>query len=176
MNKPTLISINQELLDLTYQRESILRACEGEITKENETVLNELELRLAALLKQNKDKVSSYCSYLDSMELEIAFCNQRIKEVEAYINRIKSTQEWLLNTAKLVINSNGGDPLEGNFGNKISLRKSESVKVDIPAEQLPKKYRKIKVEADKKLIKEDLKNGKKIKGCSIEENQNPGWK
>lgn len=36
-NKPTLVSINKEILEVTHKREMILIECEGELTPEIET-------------------------------------------------------------------------------------------------------------------------------------------
>ena len=58
---------------------------------------------------------------------------------------------------------------------KFTVRKSESVAVK-DAETLPRAYIRLKREADKKLIKEALKRGEQIEGCSIVENYSLGVK
>lgn len=177
MNKPTLISLNQELMDLANEREMILVQSEGEITLENESKIKELELRISGLLGQSKDKVSNYCAFLDSIETEINFCDKRIKEVQNYVKRLKNTQDWLLGTAKALIEINK-KPLEGNYGNKISLRKSTCLEVTIEPEKLPEGLKRlsISVEADKDAIKEKLKLGEEVDGCKMVDRYSPTWK
>jgi hypothetical protein len=175
-NKPTLISVNKELLELTQKREEILIQCEGELTPEIETELKQIELSIMGLLTQNKDKVTSYCAFLDSLEIEKAYCKQRIKEVEKYVNRLEKTQEWLLGTAKYIIDSNGKD-LEGHYGNKIFLKKSTSVEVT-DLKLLPPNCVNLKVEKtpDKNAIKDFIKKGFPIQGAKLVEKFNPSWK
>ena len=177
MNKPTLVSLNSELIEIAQQREMILIESEGEITEANTTIINELELRAKSLLVHSKEKVSSYCSFLDSLEMESSFCEQKIKEVQAYVKRLRNTQDWLLSTAKLVIESSGSN-LEGNFGNRIFIRKSTSTEVNIEAHKLPVEFQKIttNISANKELIKDKLKSGVEIEGCRLIENKNINWK
>lgn len=177
MSKPTLISLSHELLDLTRQREDILIEAQGLITVENEAMISELEFRIKSLLVQNKDKVTNYVGFLDSLEIEMAYCKQKVEEVQRYVKRLENTKEWLENTAKMVIESTG-KPLLGNFGNRISLRKSKSVQINCPVDSLPEEYKRIKttVEADKKSLKEDLEAGVEIEGVSIVEKSSVQWK
>lgn len=56
----------------------------------------------------------------------------------------------------------------------VARRKSETVQLEPEASELPKRYQRVKVEADKTLIKADLKAGVEIKGAQIVERQN--WK
>lgn len=133
-------------------------------------------MELMQLLTENKDKVSSYCSLLDSIELEQAYCKQRIKEVEKYVERKEKTKEWLLTTAKFIIESTGCD-LVGYYGNKIYLKKSTVVEVD-DIKKIPAVYLNVKIEttANKNVLKADLKSGVVIPGATLLEKYNPTWK
>lgn len=177
MNKPTLISINSEIMELARQREMILIGSEGEITEVNQSLISELEFRIKGLLTESKEKVTNYCSFLDSLDVEAAYCEQKIKEVQQYVKRLKSTQDWLLSTAKVVIDASG-EPLAGNFGNKISLRKSTSVEVICDPDSLPEGFKRVKitVEADKTALKDAIKNGLVIDGVSLVEKSSATWK
>ena len=52
---------------------------------------------------------------------------------------------------------------------KISSRKSTVLRVDCEPEYLPTSYTRLKIEADKIAIKNALKGGEKINGCSLVE-------
>jgi hypothetical protein len=55
-----------------------------------------------------------------------------------------------------------------DYTNYINPR-SVSTVVDIPAEDLPERFQRVKVEADKTAIKDALKRGEVIEGCSMSE-------
>jgi len=57
---------------------------------------------------------------------------------------------------------------------KITSRRTESVIVDAPAEELPAQFARVKVEANKTAIKAALKAGEQIDGCSLVERRS--WK
>lgn len=80
-------------------------------------------------------------------------------------NKIESLQKWLSNALE-------GQPMKTNRV-EVSFRRSEAVQI-LDEDKLPKKYqfKKITYAPDKKLIKETLKSGLKIKGCTLVENQN----
>jgi hypothetical protein len=54
----------------------------------------------------------------------------------------------------------------------ISWRKSNALLVDIPPEELPEQYQKVKTEADKTGIKAAIKSGEEIQGCTLETRHN----
>jgi len=54
----------------------------------------------------------------------------------------------------------------------ISWRKSTGTLVGVEPEDLPKRFTRVKIEADKTLIAAALKAGKTVEGCSLEERQN----
>lgn len=147
----------------------------GEITPDLESDLIEIENQIKSLLIQNKDKVSNYCNYLDSMENEVNFCKDKIKEVEKYVSRIENSKEWLLKLAKTVIELNDL-PLEGNFGNKIYLRKSVSTEITVDPMQLPVEFQKLEIKANVSEIRDALKSGLHIEGCRLVEKKNVNWK
>jgi hypothetical protein len=92
---------------------------------------------------------------------------KRLQALKKHHNNItKNLKDRLLNAVNLF------GPFEVGF-TKFSTRKSESVIVE-DVNSLPKDFKVIKVteQADKKAIKESLKAGNKIEGCSIQENKN----
>ena len=52
---------------------------------------------------------------------------------------------------------------------KITSRRTESVIVDAPAEELPAEFARVKVEANKTALKAALKAGEQIDGCTLVE-------
>jgi len=57
---------------------------------------------------------------------------------------------------------------------KITSRRTESVIVDAPAEDLPMEFARVKVEANKAALKAALKAGEQIDGCTLVERRS--WK
>lgn len=165
MNKPTLISITGELLDL----QRILEENSGELPVE-------LEMKMSEVLAEDKKKVTAYTNVLSSYDQEITFVKERIREATEYIKRLERMQEKLLDIAHHAIDLRGGEALEGEMGRKIYLRKSTSVEVLAHPELLPIDCQRIKIEADKTAIKAKLLEGETVEGCKLIETQNIIWK
>ncbi len=103
-----------------------------------------------------------------------------IKNMKAEANAIKEEKQSLAKRQQVLENKidSVSNFLQGYLAGKkfetskvvISYRASESVEVDM--DLVPKKYLRVKYEADKETIKQMLKEGKKVKGCSLESKQN----
>lgn len=137
----------------------------GEIT-------SELELALQ-INKDNFHSKSENYAYItkqfdgemDIIDNEIKRLQQAKKSREKTIQRLKDTIELAMLTFEV-------DKIETPLI-KISFRKSESVEVT-DVNELPNEYKVIKVieSADKLKIKDALKSGMFIEGCSIKTNRN----
>ena len=137
----------------------------GEITPE-------LELALQ-INKDNFHSKSEYYGYItkhfdvemDIIDNEIKRLQQAKKSREKTIERLKATIELAMNTFDI-------DKIETPLI-KISFRKSESVEVS-DVNELPNEFKVIKLteSADKLKIKDALKSGMFISGCSIKTNRN----
>ena len=157
--KTTLFNIETEYLALI----SNIEALEGEITPE-------IEEQLAINEKQLQGKSTAYLQVITTKEGINDAIDIEIKRLQAIkkrnVNLTARLKDRLLEAVKLF------GEFEVGF-NKFSTRKSSSVQVD-DVNSLPSEFKTVKVTeaADKKAIKEALKAGKKIEGCSIVNNLN----
>jgi hypothetical protein len=153
----SLYNIETEYLELI----SVIESMDGEITEDvNELlIINESQLKAKSIgynkVITNKEAINT------AIDIEIKRLQTLKNRNNKLIGRLK---ESLLNAVKMF------GTIETQF-NKFGTRKSSSVVVE-DVNKLPKEYKVIKVEekADKKKIKEALKNGLEIKGCSISDN------
>lgn len=153
------------------------------IQKEYQNLVNELienggeltpELEIALqITKDNFHSKSENYAYItkqfasenDIIDNEIKRLQQAKKAREKTIERLKSTIEYAMNTFEV-------DKIETPLI-KISFRKSESVEVE-DVNNLPALYKVVKVSetADKLKIKDAIKSGILIEGCTIKTNKN----
>ena len=160
--KTTLYNIEQEYLTLISE----IEALDGELTPEIEDQLNinkeQLESKSVAYLQviATKDGVNS------AIDIEIKRLQALKKRNNGLVDNLKNR---LLDAVNL-FGTNGA--FEIGF-NKFGTRKSSSVAVD-DVNSLPTEYKTVKVTeaADKKAIKDAIKAGIDIPGCSIVENLN----
>ena len=155
----TLYDIKQEYLELINQVEEM----EGELTPE-------IEEQLQINKNELQNKAIAYHSFIlskDSFNMQI---DSEIKRLQALKKRNNSLIDNLKQRLVGAIETFG----EFTVGtNTFGLRKSEKVEVE-DVNQLPKEYKTIKVteQANKILIKKDLKLGKEIENCYIVEQYN----
>ena len=102
---------------------------------------------------------------MDIIDNEIKRLQQAKKTREKAIERLKANIEMAMNTFEV-------DKIETPLI-KISFRKSESVEVE-DVNNLPNEFKVIKLSetADKLKIKDAIKSGILIEGCSIKTNRN----
>ena len=157
--KKSIYEISNDYLTLMNEIEQ----ADGEITSEMESQLqiNEGELQ---------SKSIAYLSVIKERETFVSQIDEEIKRLTALKKRNNSLVNRLKENILNAVNLFG--TIETKF-NKFSTRKSESVEV-LDVNELPKEFKVIKVteQADKKAIKEALKNGQEVKGCSIQSNYN----
>ena len=136
----------------------------------------ELTPELELALQINKDNFHSksenyayitkqFDGEIDIIDNEIKRLQQAKKTREKAIERLKANIEMAMNTFEV-------DKIETPLI-KISFRKSESVEVE-DVNNLPALYKVVKVSetADKLKIKDAIKSGILIEGCSIKTNRN----
>jgi hypothetical protein len=146
---------------------------------ENEGELDQaLEERLENLMVSEKAKVTSFCNFLDALESESKFVDEKIKEAKAYKERIDNKIERILGYAKYILEKRGEKSIEGVLGKKLTMREYESVQIDCPAEDLPFDYvtEDTKYTPNKQLIKAAIKLGEEIPGCRIVKTNKVSWK
>lgn len=157
--KTTLYNIESDYLNLIER----IQEMEGEITPEIEEQLiineNQLESKSIAYL----EVITSSENYIKSIDDEIKRLQVLKKKSNNLVDKLKNR---LLEAVKIF------GAFEVGF-TKFGTRKSSSIEVE-DVNELPKEYKVIKVteQADKKKLKEAIKNGEEIKGVELKENIN----
>ena len=159
MEKQTLYKIEENYIELIRQVEE----AEGEITDEiNEQLeINETQLQ---------SKSIAYLSVIKSKEAFTMQIDDEIKRLQTLKRQNNNIVSYLKNRLLNAVNLFGA--FEVGF-TKFSTRKSESLIVG-DVNELPNEFKvkKLTIQADKIAIKKAIKNGMKIKGCSIQQNKN----
>ena len=159
MMKNNLFIIEQQYLQLMSDVEEV----EGVLTPE-------LEEALTINKSQLEGKSTAYLHIISTREALNNQAKDEIKRLQAFVkandNLVIKLRSRLLDAVKLF----------GAFEvgiNKFGARKSSTVEVD-DVNSLPSDFKVVKVTetADKKAIKEALKSGQVIEGCSIVEHLN----
>lgn len=160
---PSLIQLNQELIDIMREVETL----EGELP-------GDLEAKLTALISASAEKVSNYCLMMDYYDAQIKLIESRVKEANEYKAYLAKQIERMEIVALKVIKSRG-ERLAGTEGRWISTRKSSSVKIIDPG-ILPPDYVRIKIESDKTAIKKAIDQGELVPGAEIETSERISYK
>jgi len=145
-----------------------------------------LEIDLSYLPEEQKEKARAdifqqWIDKAEDWEAKIESCGYAAKclekEAEAIasmISDLKSRQQRKEAEAKrlktymmMAMQSQGIAKVKGKYST-IYTSTSSSVQLSLPIEELPSKYHKQNIVADKQLIKKDLTAGKRIKGAKIE--------
>lgn len=157
--KKSLYKIDNDYLELMQEIESM----DGEITEDAEKrlIINKHELQTKSI---------AYLQLIRTKEGMNLMISEEIKRLQALKKRndniVSRLNNNLLNAVKI-----HGD-IKTPF-NTFGTRKSTTLEVE-DVNALPKEYKVIKVteQADKNKIKQVLKMGEKIKGCSLKTNIN----
>lgn len=154
----------KSLYEITNDYHSLMNDIElneGEITPELNEALDITE-------KELQSKSMAYLSVIKQSESFVSQIDDEIKRLQALKKRNTTLVDNLKSRLLNAVNLFGA--FEVGF-TKFGTRKSESIEVE-DVNSLPSEYKTIKVveSADKKAIKEALKSGKEIKGCSISSN------
>ena len=144
----------------------------NELIENGAELTPELELALQITKDNFHSKSESYAfitrqfdAEMDIIDNEIKRLQQAKKTREKAIERLKANIEMAMNTFEV-------DKIETPLI-KISFRKSESVEVE-DVNNLPNEFKVIKLSetADKLKIKDAIKSGILIEGCTIKTNRN----
>lgn len=123
------------------------------------------------LQTERKKKLEGVALYYKELEVEAEALDAEAKKLLARAKSVRNRAEWFKKYISDSMIGNGDTELKTSRC-AITFRKSEKVIVDEGI--LPKMYlvKKVDYSADKKMIKEVLKSGKKVRGAYIEVNQN----
>lgn len=126
---------------------------------------------LDELQEERKQKLENVALYIKELKVEADALDAEAKRLSARAKTISKRMEFFKNYVSTSMITNGDKELKTSRC-AITFRKSEKVIVD--ESRIPKAYlvKKVELAPDKRLIKELLKGGKKIRGAHLEESQN----
>lgn len=115
-------------------------------------------------------KVEALLAYADHCKALAAECADKAKEWQAAGKRRAARGDRCKQSAVRLLDLNGG-PVDMAGGRRAHVveRKSVSVSVSVPVEELPFGFRAIKTSADKTAIKKALQAGSTVPGCALVE-------
>jgi hypothetical protein len=159
--KLTIYQIEQSYNQLAEQ----LIDNDGELTPE-------LSEQLAITEEQLQNKSVAYSFVIKQMDADIDIIDAEIKRLQAAKKQREKATEYLKDRIKHAMDLFEIEEIKTPLV-KINFRKSETVEVD-DVNALPYAYKTVKVveTADKVAIKEAIKNGADIIGCSIATHRN----
>jgi hypothetical protein len=137
---------------------------------ETEELTPELEQELLINQDQLQSKAINYAKVINNYQGESDQIDAEIKRLKAMKDSRDKKINWLKESLKLAMMVSGIDKIDSPLF-KLSLRRSESVEVEVP-EALPLDWqlRKVVITADKISIKKAIKEGYAITGARIVEN------
>ncbi|WP_305153355.1 siphovirus Gp157 family protein [uncultured Dubosiella sp.] len=115
-----------------------------------------------------EDKVDGIAYYIKNYETSVKAIKEEIKLLNERAKRYENRAKWLRKYLLAAMNARELDKVE-TIKNTIFTRKSYFVNI-VDQDALPKKYfiKKIDYSPDKKMIKETLDAGKRVKGAEIQ--------
>jgi esterase/lipase len=139
---------------------------------ETEELTPELEAMLVINQEKMEVKVNNYAKVIANIQSDSEAIDQEIKRLKAMKDSKERAITRLKDAVREAMLVSAIDKIESPLF-KLSLRRSESVEVDI-VEALPSQFVNIKnvVTADKVAIKEAIKRGENITGARLIENFN----
>lgn len=114
-------------------------------------------------------KVENYIKVMKNLETDVEARKNEIKRLTELNKADEKKKEHLKDTLSASMSLTGHERVDTPLF-KVSFRKSQAVEVDETV--LPEAYKIVTWKADKKRLKEDLKNGLEIIGASLVERKN----
>lgn len=161
---PTMIEIQTEI----YNTFRAIEECDDEQREELENYVNEY---LDMLAEQEADKIDAYAHVIREQSARIEFLKAEKKRIDARLKTANNGLDRMKVYMVDVLNQAGIKKATGN-SSTLSLRRSEAVLVSVGPDTLPEELKTVKttITPNKKAIKDAIKSGKDIDGCSIVEN------
>ena len=164
LNNNSLWGQTNELQDLEQQLAEI------DLLELTETEKEQARSQIFALwISQEKD----WEEKLESCAYAVKCLEKEAIAISSMINDLKSRQQSKENLAKrlksymlMAMQSRGVPKLKGKYST-IYTSNTSAVAIEGAVEKLPPQYHKLKIEADKQLLKKDLSDGKAIEGVKL---------
>lgn len=155
-----------------YQIEQSYNQLAEELIDNGGELTPELETALAITEEQLQNKSVAYSFVIKQMDADIDTIDAEIKRLQAAKKQREKASEYLKERIKHAMELFSIEEIKTPLV-KINFRKSETVEVE-NVNELTSAYKTIKIveTADKMAIKEAIKNGAVIPGCSIVQHRN----
>ena len=114
-------------------------------------------------------KVENYIKVMKNLEADVEARKNEIKRLTELNKADEKKKEYLKDTLSTSMSLTGHERVDTTLF-KVSFRKSQAV--EVAEAVLPEAYKVATWKADKKRLKEDLKNGLEIIGASLVERKN----
>ncbi len=156
----SLYGINEDYLVLMNE----IQDADGEITEEQ-------EIALAINRDELEKKAIGYIAILKYKGSQRSFISEEIKRLQEIDKQLKNVETRLQGAISSAMNIYELDEIQLPL-HKLSFRKSKSVEIDIPAEELPDQLKLIKTTHIPKMeIRKLIEAGQDFKGVRIVENK-----
>lgn len=139
---------------------------EGQVDEE------QLELIKNAVKEEIKSKSGNIIKVVRNLETDVTAIDEEIKRLQKMKKTKKNVIENIKNYTKTCLIDMGSNKIETPIG-KITLRTNAPSVVVLDESLIPEDYMVVETTAkpDKNLIKELIKNGSKVPGCTLERSQ-----
>jgi len=151
-----------KLYEIDTALEDIWDEIEIAIEEDDFDHLEKLEKHLEGLELSLNDKLINYARIIKAKKVESAALREEEKKLAARRKTIENQIEWLSGGIKA--NLPKGSKIK-DATCTISTRKTERLELLVDPEDLPREFTRIKIEADKTLLKERCKDNAFGKGC-----------
>lgn len=121
---------------------------------------------LDALMMEREQKIDNCIAYYKSRQAMADALKAEKKSISERQAKAQKDADWMKEYLARCLD---GEKWESTAG-KVSYRRSKSVELSVPAEELPDEYLKWTAAPDKKAISAVLKGGGTIDGCKLVEN------
>lgn len=160
-----LHELDQMMAELENEFESL---DQSELTPELEQrVLDLLEIK-GTLTDEYKTKVNNYCKFIANLEVIAKLRKAEAERLEALAETDFAKVEFLKNRLKDSLRKNEIKKLQtDNYNLSVCLNSIAPLVYD--EKDIPSEYQRVKVEIDKKRLREALKNGVDIPGVGFGE-------
>lgn len=139
-----------------------------------------LAVKMQDLLMSAEKKVDSYCNMMSQLENNAQFARAQAEKATDYAKKCERIVDRMKECAIYAMTFQAKKKLEGTAGRELKL--SYRAKVELSQEIqddpkiLPGEYTRLKVEPDKKAIKDAIESGIDIPGCRVVNNPSVTWK
>lgn len=147
------------LYDLSQAYQNILELFEQDEFKDN----GEIKNALAKIEEEFSQKAANVVRLIKNRQAEADAISAEIKRLESR----KKSRENAVKSLKNYLMENMVEPKLKTDLFSLYVGSSQSVELEISAENLPLDFQKVKIEADKTKLKEALKTGEIIDGVSL---------